>query len=207
MSSIGEMWDRRFAEHGWPSDPDPYLVELAATLEPGRAVDLGSGPGRNSLWLAARGWDLTLVDASQVGLDQAASRAAESGSRVSTVRADLLSWQPEADGFDLAIVANVHPSPADLAGLLARAALGLRPGGHLYVVGHHLDNLGRHGPPDPERLLTDDRLAAAMPAGLAVELLESRDRSAGCSPDPDAGTDRVVLAWAVRPASAGTSTT
>ena len=202
MTSPGKMWDRRFTEHGWPTDPDPYLVELASPLPAGRALDLGSGPGRNSLWLAARGWDLSLVDASQVGLDQATALAAEGGCHVATVRADLLTWRPRPDSFDLVIVANVHPSLPDLADLLARAAGALGPGGHLYVVGHHLDDLGRHGPPDPDRLLTDDRLASALPAGLAVETLETRDRSAGCG-DAEDGTDRVVLAWATRPATPG----
>lgn len=49
MTSPGEVWDRRFAEDGWPTEPDPFLVELAEPLSPGRGLDLGSGPGRNSL--------------------------------------------------------------------------------------------------------------------------------------------------------------
>lgn len=172
------MWDRRFAESGWPTDPDPFLVALAEALPPGRGLDLGSGPGRNSLWLAAAGWEMTLVDASQVGLDQATRSAAAMGVSITTCHADLADWQPGDARFDLVIVANIHPGPDALAAVLARAAEAMRPGGHLYVVGHHVDNLGRHGPPDPERLLTDDRLRAALPATLEVEILETRERMA-----------------------------
>ncbi len=192
-----EMWDRRFAEQGWPTEADPYLVELAAPLPPGRGLDLGAGPGRNSLWLAATGWDMTLVDASRVGLDQAVATAATLATTITAVHADLSEWQPEPDAFDLAIVANVHPGPALLAAVLESAGAALRPGGHLYVVGHHLANLGRHGPPDPDRLLTAERLRAALPPTLEVEILDTRDRAADRQ---DAASehdgDTVVLAWA-----------
>lgn len=197
----GQVWDRRYTEEGWSADPDPYLVELAGPLPPGRGMDLGAGPGRNSLWLAARGWDMTLVDASAVGLSQAAAGAEARGSTVRTVQADVFVWRPPEAEFDLVIVANLHPGPEPLAGLLAGAAQALRPGGHLYVVGRHVDDLGRRGPRDPDRLLTDERLRAALPAALEVQLLASRPRRVGPDrPGAEDPTGTVVLAWATRPA-------
>ena len=53
MTDPSRMWDRRFADQGWPAEPDPLLTELVAPLPAGRALDIGSGPGPNSLWLAA----------------------------------------------------------------------------------------------------------------------------------------------------------
>ncbi len=235
-ASAGEMWDRRFAEQPWPSVPDPYLVEFAGLLPPGRGLDLGAGPGRNSLWLAARGWDMTLVDISRVALDQATAAAkgrpagthtrpagthtrptAHTPARpITTVHADVLAWQPEESRFDLVIVANLHPGPDALAAVLARGARALRPGGHLYVVGHHVATLGRHGPPDPDRLLTADRLRSALPETLSVEVLDTRHRAADHGdpagdpaghpaghPDGQPAGDTVVLAWATRPATPG----
>ncbi len=120
-ASSGEMWDRRFAERAWPADPDPYLVELAESLSPGRGLDLGAGPGRNSLWLAAKGWDMTLVDLSRVGLDQALAGAGALGVTIAPVHADVYDWQPDEAGFDLVIVANLHPGPDALAVILGRA--------------------------------------------------------------------------------------
>lgn len=193
------MWDRRFTEKGWPTDPDPYLVELAGGLAAGRGLDLGAGPGRNSLWLARKGWDMTLVDASKAGLDQAAAAAGALGVSVTTVCADLFDWRPEEAGYDLVIVANLHPGLNALATLLGRAAQALRPEGHLYVVGHHVTSLGHHGPRDPDRLLTTDRLGDALPAELDVEVLGTRERPT----DHEAGeqaspADTVVVAWAVK---------
>lgn len=198
--SHATIWDKRFAENGWPTDPDPYLVELARPLPPGRGLDLGSGPGRNSLWLAAAGWSMTLVDVSKVGLEQAAAGAERMDVAVTTINADVGTWEPESEGFDLVIVANLHPGPDMLGAILARAAEALRTGGHLFVVGHHVSNLGHHGPPDPERLLTVERLRAIMPAQLNIEVLSERERSRiQGTAHPGASTGRVVLGWAVKP--------
>lgn len=177
MIPNAEKWDRRFSEQPWPTDPDPYLVELADGLPPGRGLDLGSGPGRNSLWLAARGWDMTLLDASVVALEQAAVRADEHHSTITTIHADVLSGEPDESAYDLVVVANLHPGREALPAVLTHAVRALRPGGHLYVVGHHLANLGRHGPPDADRLFTTDRLFEALPSGLTVEIIEIRDRA------------------------------
>jgi len=194
-----EMWDRRFAEHPWPSEPDPLLVELAGDLPAGRGLDLGSGPGRNSLWLAARGWDMTLLDASGVALAQAQARAEQAGVHIEAVHGDVLAWRPKGPSYDLAIVANLHPGPEALAQVLASAADALVDGGHLFVVGHDITNLGRHGPPDPDRLLSVERLSEALPPTVCVEVLDRRSREADhpTSPDDEA-PDLAVFAWATR---------
>ncbi|MGH9524392.1 MAG: methyltransferase domain-containing protein [Terriglobales bacterium] len=46
--------------------PTPLLVETAAKLTPGRALDLACGSGRNAIWLAEHGWQVTAVDRSPV---------------------------------------------------------------------------------------------------------------------------------------------
>ncbi len=199
MSGEAEMWDRRFAEQPWPTEADPFLVELAQPLPAGRALDIASGPGRNSLWLADRGWQATAVDASQVALAQARQRAADLGVPVQTVQADVTTWRPDPAAYDLVVVANLHPGVSMLRQVLTNAAAALVPGGHLFVVGHDLVNLGRHGPPDAERLLSPDRLAAAIPDELQVERLERRTRPAddGSGGEPDVA----VFAWAVKKSS------
>lgn len=199
MTGPGEMWDRRFSEHPWPSEPDPLLVELAGSLPPGRGLDLGSGPGRNSLWLATKGWDMTLLDASGVALAQAQARAEQAGVRIEALQRDVAGWRPEGPSYDLAIVANLHPGPEVLAQVLAAAADALVDGGHLFVVGHDVTNLGRHGPPDPERLLSVERLSRALPPTVRVEVLDRRSRHPDHSAAPDGeAPDVAVFAWATR---------
>lgn len=192
-SPVEWAWDRRYAENPWPSAPDPALTELVGPLAPGRALDLGCGPGRNAIWLARQGWDVTGVDASAVGLAQAEARATEAGVALTLVNADLLAYEPRVAQFDLAVVANIHLAPSEREPFFAAAGSALAPGGHLFVVGHHLGSLGRAGPPDPERLYTEERLAGLFPA-LQVDRLERYERRHEQGEPPLAD----VIVWASR---------
>ena len=70
-------WNERYAgtDRLFTDKPDETLVELAADLPPGRALDVGAGEGRNSLWLARKGWSVTAIDVSAVALTRLADNA------------------------------------------------------------------------------------------------------------------------------------
>ncbi len=198
----GQDWDRRYESTPrlFSTEPDDALLELAGGLTPGRALDLGAGEGRNSLWLARRGWQVTAVDLSTVALDRLAAEAAAEGLAIKTELADISDYLARGERFDLVVVANIHPAPEERGRLLAAAADAVASGGHLFVVGHHLDSLGRAGPPFAERLYTEDRLEAAFP-GLEVLRIERRERPGG-----DVTTPLVdVVAWATRRGDRGRS--
>jgi len=179
MAELTE-WDRRYAARSrlFHVEPDNALVELAGPLTPGAAVDLGAGEGRNSLWLAEHGWHVTAVDSSEVALARTRETAESSGLSVETVKGDMAEYLDKGPRFDLVVIANIHPVPADRAALLESASDAVKPGGHLFLIGHHLDSFGHAGPPDPERLYTAERLQDAFP-GLVVERLERRERVGG----------------------------
>ena len=71
-----EAWDERYAatELVWSLDPTSSSPPSSPTSRPGRAVDLAAGEGRNAIWLARRGWQVTAVDFSQVGAGQGPRR-------------------------------------------------------------------------------------------------------------------------------------
>lgn len=186
-------WDQRYAENPWSTEPDPALIELVGSVVPGKALDLGCGPGRNAVWLATQNWDVTGVDASGVGLAQARERAADAGVSLTLVKADLLAYRPPTAQFDLVVIANIHLAPPERERLFADAAAALALGGHLFVVGHHLDSLGRAGPPDPVRLYTEERLRDLFPT-LRVDRLERHERS----PEPGEQPLVDVIVWATR---------
>lgn len=193
-STPAAAWDQRFGEQEWPTAPDASLVELIEPLTPGHALDLGCGPGRNGVWLASHGWKVTGVDVSPVGLAQAEARAAAAGTTIEVVVADLFDYQPPAGQFDLVLVANVHVAAQDRPSLFAKAAGALAPGGHLLVIGHHLDSLGQVGPPDPDRLYTEAILVDLVPT-LHVEEVRRFERPA--APGERPAVDAIL--WAVAP--------
>src|SRR3981081_675531 len=107
-------WDERYrgAELLWTERPNQLLVEEVGGLRPGRALDLGAGEGRNAVWLAEQGWQVTAVDFSRVALDRAAAVAERSGVRVEPVLADLTEYRPPAGAFELVVILYVHLSPS-----------------------------------------------------------------------------------------------
>ncbi len=173
-----EGWNLRYQgnEPVFTTDPSDLLGPETGGLVPGRALDLGSGEGRNALWLAQRGWRVTAVDFSDVGVAKARRLAEGLGVEVDWVVADLRSYHPPEDTFDVVIQSFVHLPANERGAILRRASAALRPGGSILVVGYdvsHLDHGAPGGPSDPALLLTVDGLVADL-AGLEIERAERR---------------------------------
>ncbi len=173
MSDAG-TWDERYstADLVWSEGPNQLVADLVTPLAAGRAVDLASGEGRNAIWLATRGWQVTAVDFSSVGIEKARRRAAEQEVDITWIVADLTSDHvlPER-AFDLALIAYLHLPTSQLHHVLGAAARSLVQGGRLLIVGHDRSNLekGVGRPQDPTLLYTAGNIASAL-AELDVNL-------------------------------------
>lgn len=163
-------WDTRYAESGlvWSAGPNQFVEAELADLPPGRAIDVASGEGRNAVWLAERGWDVTAVDFSQVGLDKGRAIQArhERGRdlRIEWVCADVLEYDAGPGGYDLALLAYLQLPAEQRRAAVRRAFLSLRDGGTLFVVAHDSTNLtdGTGGPQYPEVLYTAEDVLADL---------------------------------------------
>lgn len=175
-----EDWNRKHGEGGllFGAEPNRFLVAEVSDLDPGRALDLACGSGRNAVWLARQGWEVTGVEFSDVALERARGLAAERGVEAEWLEVDLREWQPPARAFDLVVVLYLQLPKDELDPILGRAAEAVAPGGTLLVVGHHSDNLerGSGGPKDPSVLFTSEDVAAALD-GLEIEKAEAVLRS------------------------------
>jgi SAM-dependent methyltransferase len=172
-------WDQRYSgpDLAWGVGPNRFVPGEVTTLAAGRAIDLGTGEGRNAIWLAERGWQVTAVDFSAAGLARAARLAAERAVRVEWVQADLLDYQPAPGHYDLVLIAYLHLPADSLARVFRAAAAAVAPGGTLLVIGHDRDNItrGHGGPQDPGRLYTPAAVAAELD-GLVVQRAEQVTR-------------------------------
>lgn len=168
-------WDRRYEERPllWSAEPNLFLVSEVGAMPPGRALDLGCGEGRNAVWLAERGWQVTGVDFSPVALQRARQAAAERGVSLTLIEADLAQWAPPEQVFELVCLLYLHLPAGDLRRVLDAACSALAPGGTLLVVGHDRSNLegGHGGPSDPAVLYTPEEIAENL-TGVAVEKAE-----------------------------------
>ncbi len=187
-----EDWDERYAERQqWSSEPNALIAELLAGLPPGDAVDLAAGEGRHALWLADRGWRVTAVDFSAVGLGR--GRTQPGADRVTWVAADVTTWTAPRESLDLVLVAYLHLPADQTLGVLGRAVGWLRPGGRLLVLGHDAENVaaGVGGPQDPAILHSVERLAPVADL-LTVDRLEQVRR------ETTGGTALDTLLWGRR---------
>jgi 2-polyprenyl-3-methyl-5-hydroxy-6-metoxy-1,4-benzoquinol methylase len=141
-----DFWERRLSqalrEHGdgvAQRPPNVHLTAEIGDLRPGRALDAGCGHGSDTLWLAARGWQVTAVDFAATALAHARSMAEAMGSdvaeRADWVEADLATWTPERDEYDLVVCLYVHVA-GSVAEMVQRMATGVARGGTLFLVGH-----------------------------------------------------------------------
>jgi SAM-dependent methyltransferase len=182
-------WDERYADRQqWSSEPNALVAELLAGLPPGDAVDLAAGEGRHALWLAGRGWRVSAVDFSAVGLGRGAAQPG--AEKVTWVTADVTTWTAPPASVDLVVVAYLHLPETDTVAVLTRAVGWLRPGGRLLVLGHDVQNIaaGVGGPQDPAILHSVERLAPVAEL-LAVDRLEQVHR------ETPAGTALDTLLW------------
>ncbi|MEJ3658375.1 class I SAM-dependent methyltransferase [Actinomycetes bacterium KLBMP 9759] len=180
-----ERWARALREHGdaiTSMPPNAYLTDAATDLRRGRALDAGCGHGSETLWLAARGWDVTAVDFSATALAHARSTAeavgADVAERIDWVEGDLASWSPQPAHFDLVACLYVHVA-GSVRGLVRRMAAGVAPGGTLLLVGHRPVDPAT-GAPTPAagqvQVSVEDAVAALDPTGWELVVAAERPR-------------------------------
>ncbi len=137
--------------------PNRFLADSIRSLTPGKALDIGAGQGRNSLYLARQGWDVTGIDISDAGIEIARKQAAKSNLKFAGMVADFTTYDLGAGRWDL--ILGIY-----MGGLITshakRIAAALRPGGHLVVENYHAD-LNRKG-------ITGDQLGYRVNALLEV---------------------------------------
>jgi SAM-dependent methyltransferase len=196
-------WNARYAggELVWGAEPNRFLAaELGSAAARGRALDLACGEGRNAIWLATRGWQVTAVDFSEVAIERARRLADRQGVQVEWICDDVTTWEPLPGAFALVVIAYLQIPVPGWGGVLARSASALSPGGELFMIGHARRNLaeGTGGPRDPAVLWDPDEVVAELEAlGLALERCEHLLRPVETPEGPRQAID--VLARAHRP--------
>lgn len=124
-------WDARFfsADFTYGSRPNVFVAGQAARIPAGSSVvDFGAGEGRNAVWLAEQGYEVTAIDFSAVGLEKARKLAAERGVAIETQLADIAFWKPDRQ-WDAAICTYLHMSLNHRLKFYTAVQAALRPGG------------------------------------------------------------------------------
>ncbi|MFB6080336.1 MAG: class I SAM-dependent methyltransferase [Haloferacaceae archaeon] len=156
-------WDERFRTGQYPTDPEPaaLLERYVDALEPGRALDVAAGTGRNAVFLAERGYDVDAIDRSREGLRITRRRARDRGvaDRLDCVQADVPSYAFPVERYDLVTISFYRAVDR-----LPDVMDALAPGGILFYE-HHLRSPGPYevGPrTDRHRFGANELLHASL---------------------------------------------
>ncbi len=162
-----DRWEARYARPGPAQAVDPFLIEIGSELPCcGRALDVAGGAGRHALFLAGRGFDVTLVDISPSGLDLAIRRARDAGVNLKAQALDLDKEVLPEGPFDLVLCTSYLPSRR----LWRQMAERIGPLGRLVYVQPTTVNLERHAHPG-KRVLLEPGALKSIVASLGLEPL------------------------------------
>jgi SAM-dependent methyltransferase len=198
------MWDERYSaeEYAYGTEPNTFLTANFQHLPKGRVLSLAEGEGRNAVFLAQQGYDVTGVDGSEVGLAKAKALADSRGVAAHWVHADLADYELGVNAWD-AIVSIFCPLPPAIRQALYRKVLAaLKPGGVFLLEAYTPAQIqhGTGGGKSVELMQTAASLRAELPGLEFVHLVElERDVVEGVF---HTGLGAVVQAIGVKHASA-----
>ena len=183
-------WSNRYREAGehylFGTEPNEFLAHRVALLQNGRtAVSVADGEGRNSVWLAEQGLEVTAIEFSAVAIEKARRLAAGRRAEVRFVLADMLApdWPPVVlhGAFDWVIAIFIQfTGPKERERQFAVLKLLAQAGGRILLQGYTPKQLdyGTGGPSAVENLYTEEMLRAAFGDWKIEELVEYEDHMA-----------------------------
>jgi len=162
------FWDRRYAEPGYifGTQPNVFLASQASLFRSGmRVLDVACGEGRNSVWLAQQGYDVSGFDVSPLALAKAGALANAREVSVRFIQADVRTWDWEPAAFDaITCIFIQFAAPEDRSRLFEGFRMTLKPGGLVILQGYtpRQVDFGTGGPPDRAHMYTRELLESAF---------------------------------------------
>lgn len=151
------MWDKRYdqKEYVYGTEPNDFLVNMAHHLPPGRVLCLAEGEGRNAVFLAGLGYDITCVDSSEVGLTKARQLARTKQVELNIEVADLAHYTLTKHAYNGIVSIFAHLPPMLRVKVHRQVVNALLPGGILLLEAYTPDqlNYGTGGPPRAEMMM------------------------------------------------------
>ena len=150
-------WDRQHAEARGTQAPSRFLQEIidgeSWNVPRGKALDVACGKGRNALFLAARGFQVTAIDISRVGLEEGRRQAEENSLSIDWQQSDLEGVRLGPAEYDL--IVNINYLQRSLVRQIRSA---VKTGGHVIFETYLIDQQTIGHPKNPDYLLAHNEL-------------------------------------------------
>lgn len=160
------MWNERYSSesYAYGKNPNDFLVSMIERLPTGKILCLAEGEGRNAVWLAEQGNEVTAVDASDVGLQKANKLAKARGVEITTVHADLAAYDIGKQQWDAIISIFCHLPPVLRRDVHHRCVTGLCDNGIMLLEAYTPSQLAYKtgGPPTAEMMMDAGSLSSEL---------------------------------------------
>ena len=173
------MWDEIFAadHYVYGQNPNLFLQENVRLLKPGNVLCVAEGEGRNAVFLAKQGFNVTAIDASQVGLKKAEALAAEHGVSINTIHAKLQDYDFGVGRWDSVVSIFCHLPPEIRADIHQRLSRSLCIDGVLLLEAYSQDQHDyKTGGPTKKEMLYSSGILREDFQTLQLSSLEQRER-------------------------------
>ena len=152
------MWDERYSseDYVYGTKPNEFLASVADRIPKGRVLCMAEGEGRNGVFLAEQGYQVTAVDSSRVGMEKARRLARQRKVEIETIVSDLAHFEITENSWDGIVSIFCHVPPAIRKPLHRKVVAGLKSGGVLVLEAYRPKQLeyGTGGPPVAELTMT-----------------------------------------------------
>ncbi len=171
------MWDDKYAadEYIFGIEPNDFLKANTDKLKPGTVLCLADGEGRNGVYLAKLGFDVTSIDLSEIGLGKARRLATENNVEIKTICADLNDFAEEPNRWDNIVSIFCHLPPGLRKKVHTSAAEALTENGIFLLEAYtpkQLEMPGKGGPPVAQLMFTAEMLNDDFQSLEIVQALE-----------------------------------
>lgn len=162
-----KIWDEEYKtdHYAYGKNPNDFLKENYACIPKGKVLLLAEGEGRNAVFLASKGYEVTAVDISAVGLEKAKQLADENKVSIKTIRADLDTFNLGQNAWDGIVSIFCHLPPHIRTHLYERVEKALKPSGVFLLEGYTPEQLKYKtgGPPVAEMMISKHILIKEFP--------------------------------------------
>ena len=196
-----EFWDQRYGEaaYAYGKAPNAFLKEQLTGRPDGRALFPAEGEGRNSVFAATLGWEVTAFDYSEAGRQKAEALASEQGVHIDYQSCAIEAFSFPKAAFGLVGLFFVHLPPDGRRLLHRQAVRSLKPGGMIILEAFSKQQLGRpSGGPQREDMLFSVQEMEDDFSSLHLQLLEETETVLAEGPY-HSGAARVIRLLGIRP--------
>lgn len=173
-----DFWNDRYSEKefAYGINPNKFFKEQIENLKSGKALFLGEGEVRNSVYAAKLGWIVDAVDFSSSAKNKALSLANKNSVTINYIVCDLSDYNFKENYYDLVVMIFLH-LPIELSkNIFKGSIISLKQQGKMIVETFSKEQINnKSGGPKSIELLYSENDILSLTTGLQNEILDSKD--------------------------------